>query len=76
MWGAGREAQWQSRGIKRRAILCRVIRNVVMAATRSSSPDRRGRGIDYSIALVERVSTFFIVLIGFEWVRPRLTPGT
>jgi hypothetical protein len=53
-----------------------VIRNVVMAATRSSSPDRHGRGIDYSIALVERVSTFFIVLIGFEWVRPRLTPGT
>ena len=26
--------------------------------------------------LVERVSAFFIVLIGFEWVRPRLTPGT
>src|SRR5215467_4894770 len=43
---------------------------------RRRSPDRHGRGVDYSIALVERLSAFFIMLIGFEWVRPRLTPGT
>src|SRR6266508_3364464 len=43
---------------------------------RRGSPDRHGRGVDYSIALVERLSAFFIMLIGFEWVRPRLTPGT
>ena len=43
---------------------------------RKRSPDRHGRGADYSIALVERLSAFFIMLIGFEWVRPRLTPGT
>jgi hypothetical protein len=35
-----------------------------------------GRGVDYSIAQVERLSAFFIMLIGFEWVRPRLAPGT
>src|SRR5215831_5827579 len=43
---------------------------------RRRAPDRHGRGVDYSIALVERLSAFFIMLIGFEWVRPRLTPGT
>src|SRR5258708_39377647 len=43
---------------------------------RRRSSDRHGRGVDYSIALVERPSAFFIMLIGFEWVRPRLTPGT
>src|SRR5262249_15948631 len=43
---------------------------------RRRSSNRDGRGIDYSIALVERLSAFFIMLIGFEWVRPRLTPGT
>jgi uncharacterized protein YbjT (DUF2867 family) len=43
---------------------------------RRRSPDRHGRGVDYSIALVERLSAFFIMLIGFEWVRPRLAPGT
>src|ERR1700730_18064242 len=30
----------------------------------------------YSIALVERLSAFFIMFIGFERVRPRLTPRT
>jgi hypothetical protein len=30
------------------------------------SPDRHGRGVDYPIALVERVSAFFIMLVGFE----------
>src|SRR6516225_4635015 len=43
---------------------------------RRRAPNRHGRGVDYSIALVERLSAFFIMLIGFEWVRPRLTPGT
>jgi hypothetical protein len=40
------------------------------------STDRHGRWIDYSIALVERLSAFFIMFIGFERVRPRLTPRT
>ena len=40
---------------------------------RRRSPDRHGRGVDYPIALIERLSAFFIMLIGFEWVRPRLT---
>src|SRR6266851_8878701 len=40
------------------------------------SPDRHGRGVGYSIALVERLSAFFIMFIGFEGVRPRLTPRT
>jgi hypothetical protein len=43
---------------------------------RRRAPDRYGRGVDYSIALVKRLSAFFIMLIGFEWVRPRLTPET
>src|SRR5262249_39658124 len=43
---------------------------------RRRAPDRYGRGVDYSIALVKRLSAFFIMLIGFKWVRPRLTPGT
>ena len=46
------------------------------ASLRRRLPDRHGRGIDYSIALVERLSAFFIMFIGFEGVRPRLTPGT
>jgi hypothetical protein len=40
---------------------------------RRRSTDRHGRGVDYSIALLERLSAFFIMLIGFEG-RPRLTP--
>jgi hypothetical protein len=27
------------------------------------SPDRHGRGVDYSIALVERLSAFFIIIL-------------
>jgi hypothetical protein len=33
---------------------------------RRRSTDRHGRGVDYSIALLERLSAFFIMLIGFE----------
>jgi len=47
-----------------------------LASLRRTSSDRYGRGVDYSIALVEGLSALFIMLIGFEWVRPRLTPGT
>src|SRR5216683_310075 len=47
-----------------------------LSLLRRRAPDKHGRGVDYSIALVERLSAFFITLIGFEWVRPRLTPGT
>jgi hypothetical protein len=43
---------------------------------RRRSPEGPGRGVDYSIALVKRLSAFFIMLIGFEWVCPRLAPGT
>jgi hypothetical protein len=43
---------------------------------RRRSPDRHGRRVDYSIALVECLSAFFIMLIGFEGIRPRLAPGT
>jgi hypothetical protein len=43
---------------------------------RRRPPDGHGRGVDYSIALVKRLSAFFIMLIGFEWVRPRFAPGT
>jgi hypothetical protein len=32
------------------------------------SPDRHGRGVDYSTAPVECLSAFFIMLIGFERV--------
>jgi len=42
---------------------------------RRRSPDRHGRRVDYSIALVECLSALFIMLIRFEWVRPRLAPG-
>src|SRR5438034_4716652 len=45
-----------------------------LSLLRRRAPDKHGRGVDYSIALVERLSAFFITLIGFEWVRPRLTP--
>jgi hypothetical protein len=48
----------------------------ITVITERRSPDRYGRGVDYSVALVERLSAFFIMLIGFKWVRPRLTPGT
>ena len=47
-----------------------------LSLLRRRAPDKHGRGVDYSIALVERLSAFFIMLIGFEWVRSRLTPGT
>ena len=43
---------------------------------RRRSLDRHGHGIDYSIALVERLFAFFIMFIGFEGVGPRLTPRT
>src|SRR5262245_47962245 len=35
---------------------------------RRRSSNRDARGIDYSMALVERLSAFFIMLIGFQWV--------
>src|SRR4029450_6240239 len=38
---------------------------------RRRSPYGPERGVDYSIALVKRLSAFFIMLIGFEWVCPR-----
>src|SRR5262249_19547926 len=47
-----------------------------LSLLRSRTPDRQRRAVDYAIVLVERLSAFFIMLIGFEWVRPRLTPGT
>jgi hypothetical protein len=56
------------------AVVWRLISDEFFDLTRSL--DRHGRGVDYSIALVERLSAIFIMLIGFEWVRPRLTPGT
>jgi hypothetical protein len=70
---------WNARSLAEEPIVRLILsstRPLSAPGLRRRSPDRHGRGVDYSIALVERLSAFFKMLIGFEWVRPRLAPGT